>query len=103
MADYIHAGVFVPVLNNTEDVAQFTFSPSGNPTAQIRYWDEQAYVSELVVSAAPPSGTDQAVQSQNEARAATGSARPGKDGEPKAKKRKLDSKDTNKQKTVKSM
>ncbi|KIW73176.1 hypothetical protein, variant [Phialophora macrospora] len=50
LVSYIHAGVFVPVLNPTPDVERFCFSPVGNPTLKLAYWDEGGYVTELAVS-----------------------------------------------------
>ena len=52
LVTYIHAGVFVPVLNPTASTLRFTFSPLNNPAMKLAYWDEDAYVTELVVSAA---------------------------------------------------
>lgn len=50
MASYIHAGVFVPVINPTPSTARFTFSPLNNAAMKLAYWDEDGYVTELVVS-----------------------------------------------------
>lgn len=50
LVSYIHAGVFVPVLNPSPDIERFTFSPIGNPAMKLAYWDEDAYVTELAVS-----------------------------------------------------
>lgn len=50
LASYIHAGVFVPVLNPTPSTARFTFSPLNNVAMKLAYWDEDGYVTELVVS-----------------------------------------------------
>lgn len=50
LASYIHAGVFVPVINPTPSTERFTFSPLGNPSMKLAYWDEDAYVTELMVS-----------------------------------------------------
>ncbi|KIW88715.1 uncharacterized protein Z519_10761 [Cladophialophora bantiana CBS 173.52] len=50
LVSYIHAGVFVPVLNPTPDIERFCFSPVGNPAMKLAYWDEGAYVKELAVS-----------------------------------------------------
>ncbi|PWY68519.1 hypothetical protein BO94DRAFT_560923 [Aspergillus sclerotioniger CBS 115572] len=51
LVSYIHAGVFVPVLNPT-GAERFTFSPLSNPSLKLMYWDEEAYVTELTVSTA---------------------------------------------------
>ena len=50
MASYVHAGVFVPVLSPSASVEKFTFSPIANPTLKLKYWDEEAYATELIVS-----------------------------------------------------
>ncbi|KAK5035369.1 hypothetical protein LTS07_002806 [Exophiala sideris] len=50
LVSFIHAGVFVPVLNPSPDTERFTFSPIGNPAMKLAYWDEDAYVTELAVS-----------------------------------------------------
>ncbi|KAK5939978.1 hypothetical protein PMZ80_007396 [Knufia obscura] len=54
LVSYIHAGVFVPVHNPSAATERFTFSPLGNPTIKLQYWDEEAYVTELTVSAPEP-------------------------------------------------
>jgi hypothetical protein len=51
LVTYIHAGVFVPVLNPTASTLRFTFSPLSNAAMRLAYWDEDAYVTELMVSA----------------------------------------------------
>ena len=50
LVSYIHAGVFVPVLNSTASTDRFTFTPLNNPSLKLGYWDEEAYVTELIVS-----------------------------------------------------
>ncbi|KAI9374059.1 hypothetical protein BJX61DRAFT_541107 [Aspergillus egyptiacus] len=50
MVSYIHAGVFVPVMNPSASTERFTFSPLNNPAMKLMYWDEDAYVTELTVS-----------------------------------------------------
>lgn len=50
LASYIHAGVFVPVINPTPSTARFTFSPLNNTGMKLAYWDEEGYVTELLVS-----------------------------------------------------
>ncbi|KAF7594819.1 hypothetical protein BBP40_008149 [Aspergillus hancockii] len=50
LVSYIHAGVFVPVINPSAGTDRFTFSPLNNPSLKLMYWDEEAYVSELTVS-----------------------------------------------------
>jgi len=54
LVSYIHAGVFVPVHNPTAATDRYTFSPLSNPSIKLQYWDEGAYVTELVVSAPEP-------------------------------------------------
>ncbi|QKX63813.1 uncharacterized protein TRUGW13939_10984 [Talaromyces rugulosus] len=76
LASYIHAGVFVPVLNPTPSTVRFTFSPLSNPGMKLAYWDEEGYVTELVVS------TEELDKPKVDAKAA-------KDAE-KAKKRKAE-------------
>ena len=107
-ADYIHAGVFVPVFNATEGSEKFTFSPLGNTATKLAYWDEQAWVSELIVSSDTPKQTaavhDSQVRSASDLAAAAaeneGLLKPGKETETKAKKRKVEASDTAKQKKV---
>ncbi|KAL4778680.1 hypothetical protein BJX76DRAFT_362506 [Aspergillus varians] len=85
MVSYIHAGVFVPVMNPTASTERFTFSPLGNPAMKLMYWDEDAYVSELTVS------TDTEVQQapKNDKPASQSEAKT-KEAAEKAKKRKAD-------------
>ncbi|KAL6713446.1 hypothetical protein ACLMJK_008911 [Lecanora helva] len=105
-ADYIHAGVFVPALNATEETKRFTFSPLGNTTTKLAYWDEEAWVSELVVSSGSPKlgsaaneGQVRSVADQAAAAAENeGLLKPGQEGEGKAKKRKAEASASTKQK-----
>ncbi|KAK2810307.1 hypothetical protein FQN50_003038 [Emmonsiellopsis sp. PD_5] len=85
LASYIHAGVFVPVLNPTASTERFTFSPLGNPAMKLAYWDENAYVTELTVS------TEDLDKTRSKSKPATTdkSQKPLKEAE-KAKKRKAD-------------
>ena len=106
MADYVHAGIFVPVFNTTEDTERFTFSPLSNPATKLAYWDEDAYVSELSVSSGSPkqsatSGETQVPSAADRAAAAAeteGILAPGKESENKAKKRKAEAKEAASQK-----
>ncbi|CAG8340256.1 unnamed protein product, partial [Penicillium nalgiovense] len=50
LVSYIHGGVFVPVMNAASGASYFTFSPSNNPSLKLMYWDDAAFVTELVVS-----------------------------------------------------
>ncbi|KAL6237021.1 hypothetical protein BDW75DRAFT_93612 [Aspergillus navahoensis] len=82
MVSYIHAGVFVPVMNPSASTERFTFSPLSNPAVKLMYWDEDAYVTELTVSTDPePQGNDKPA-GQPEGKI--------KDATDKAKKRKAD-------------
>jgi hypothetical protein len=54
LVSYIHAGVFVPVYNSSDAVERFTFSPLSNPSLKLAYWDEEAYVSELLLETEDP-------------------------------------------------
>lgn len=58
LVSYIHAGVFVPVLNPTASTERFTFSPLANPAMKLAYWDQDAYVTELSVSEEPVAPTN---------------------------------------------
>jgi len=82
LASYIHAGVFVPVINPTPSTARFTFSPLNKPSMKLTYWDEDAYVTELTVSTDHSRGKSKTEQSESQAKAS-------KDAD-KMKKRKAD-------------
>lgn len=83
LTTYIHAGVFVPVLNPTPSTERFTFSPLGNPSMKLAYWDENAYVTELKVSDELSAANVSSTRGNNKA------TKSGKEGE-KLKKRKGD-------------
>lgn len=95
LVSYIHAGVFVPVLHPIgPESARFTFSPLSNTAVKLMYWDEAAYASEHVTEVAHPTSVKKAKENDR-ARLAAAAANEGlvplgKDGEPKAKKRKVD-------------
>ena len=97
-ADYIHAGVFVPVFNTTEETERFTFSPLGNTATKLAYWDEEAWASELVVSTGSPKSGAATTEGQgrsfaDQAAAAAeneGLLKAGTESEAKAKKRKAE-------------
>jgi RNA recognition motif-containing protein len=90
MASYVHAGVFVPVLNPSAGVEKFTFSPMANPALKLKYWDEEAYVTELIVSPPEPNQQDGASVAKAAAMAAEAeSIRSMKEGD-KNKKRKAE-------------
>lgn len=91
LVTYIHAGVFVPVMNPTASTDHFTFSPLGNTGVKLMYWDDEAYLTELMLS----SPEVEAVQDQPKTEKPTDSQQDGqvkslKETE-KAKKRKADS------------
>ncbi|KAI4125521.1 MAG: hypothetical protein LQ347_005355, partial [Umbilicaria vellea] len=105
-ASYIHAGVFVPVFDIAPGTERFTFSPLSNTATKLAYWDQEAYVSELIVSAPEPgkvAGTveNQARSASDKAAAAAekeGLIKVSKDTEAKAKKRKAEASAAAKQK-----
>jgi hypothetical protein len=88
MVSYIHAGVFVPVMNPTASTERFTFSPLSNPSLKLMYWDDEGYVTELTVTPSEEDGgqeqskDDKPVGNQQDNKSA-------KDAD-KAKKRKAD-------------
>ena len=107
-ADYIHAGVFVPVFNVQAGNENFTFSPLVNSATKLAYWDEEAWASELVVSSV--TSEKKSNTSENQGKSATdraaaaaeneGLLAPGKEAEMKAKKRKAEASAAAKQKKV---
>lgn len=107
-ASYIHAGVFVPVFDIASGTERFTLSPLNNTATKLAYWDQEAYVSELIVSAAEPgkvSGTveNQARSASDKAAAAAekeGLIKVSRETEAKAKKRKAEASAAAKQKKV---
>ena len=105
-ADYIHAGVFVPVFNASEEIERFTFSPLGNTATKLAYWDEGAWASELVISTGSPKLTASEGQVRSAADQAAAAAEkeglltPGKEADTRAKKRKAEVNPAVKQKKV---
>jgi RNA-binding protein 5/10 len=95
LVSYIHAGVFVPVMQApSPELDKFTFSPLSNPSLKLMYWDEAGYTSELVTARDERSPLTKAKESLN-ARLAAAAAKEGllgenKDVETKAKKRKVE-------------
>ncbi|BDD63443.1 hypothetical protein MAP00_008331 [Monascus purpureus] len=85
LVSYIHAGVFVPVMNPTASMDRFTFSPLNNPHLKLMYWDEDAYVTELMLSSEEPEKN----QGQSKDPITESQMKGGKETE-KAKKRKAD-------------
>ena len=106
-ACYVHAGIFVPVFKFVQD-ERFVFSPLGNKATKLAYWDEDAFVSELVVTEAPDDTSTAALDARvktatDKAAAAAekeGLLAPGKETEAKVKKRKAEAKDPGKPKKV---
>lgn len=98
----------MPVFNITASNAKFTISPLGNTATKLAYWDEEAFVTELIVSSATP--TPPAPTIENQARSASdraaasvekeGLLKPGKETDAKVKKRKAEANDSNKAKKV---
>ena len=107
-ADYIHAGVFVPIFNASEETQRFTFSPLGNTATKLAYWDQDAWASELVVSTGSPKPGSAVVEGQirsaaDQAAAAAekeGLLKSGVEAEARVKKRKAEASATAKQKKV---
>ena len=94
MVSYIHAGVFVPVLQALDkELAKFTFSPLSNNAVKLMYWDEAAYASELVTAVPDPKVAVKSKESEH-ARLAAAAANEGllgsQNGEPRLKKRKVE-------------
>lgn len=85
LVSYIHAGVFVPVLNPTMATERFTFSPAGNSSMKLAYWDEDAYVAELPINMSKSKLSDPKVSSTLSTEGTN--AKSSKDSE-KSKKRK---------------
>ncbi len=93
------------MFNAIEGSERFTFSPLGNSSIKLAYWDEQAWVSELVVSSITPREATAAHEHQVRSasdRAAAAAENEGllKETEAKTKKRKVETSDTTKQKKV---
>ncbi|KAI9784027.1 MAG: hypothetical protein M1835_003681 [Candelina submexicana] len=101
LISYIHAGVFVPVYNATAAIDRFTFSPLGNSSVKLAYWDEEAYVTELSTAsedkaevAKAAEGPKRAARKATNAAEKDGLVKIGKETEAKAKKRKADASST---------
>ena len=94
MASYVHAGVFVPVLNASAAIERFTFSPLTNPNLKLMYWDEDAYVTELVLPEMVQDQQESLATSLVTATAEKEGLKSTKDVE-KGKKRKVDVQQTN--------
>jgi RNA-binding protein 5/10 len=92
LVTYIHAGVFVPVLQLLdEESARFTFSPLSNSATKLMYWDEAAYVNEFsTVLPEPPAKRKESERDKLAAAAAKEGLVTEKDGESRSKKRKIE-------------
>jgi RNA recognition motif-containing protein len=89
MVSYIHAGVFVPVINPAASTERFTFSPLSNPSLKLQYWDEDAYVGEVVVTMGEHIPTEKSSKSTAATSVDKEGFKAAKEGE-KTKKRKAD-------------
>lgn len=102
---FIHPGVFVPVFNMTEETEQFLFTSWGNPTTRLQYWDDNAYVSQLLLADPTESVHDggKTLSATDEAALAAqkeGIVAVGAEADARSKKRKIETKDTTKPKKV---
>lgn len=90
MVSYVHAGVFVPVVDRFNgDSTKFSISPLHNPSIKLMYWDHAAYVRELITAEKIPS------KESTSAKLIAAAAKEGlvsstKDTESKTKKRKAE-------------
>lgn len=89
LVTYIHGGVFVPVTNAPSDASHYTFSLSNNTSVQLKYWDEEAYVSELVLSTAEDDAAQEQKANKITSNHGDGQAKDTKDSD-KGKKRRAD-------------
>ena len=96
LVDYIHAGVFVPLIGPRDGhTERFSFSASSDPSLRLKYWDDGAYVSELEVMA-NVGGTKAALSQGNQSAAPNpdpnkeGLIAIGDEGSGKSRKRKGD-------------
>lgn len=90
MVSYIHAGVFVPVMDPKPSTAHFTFSPLSNPSLKLMYWDDEGYVTELMLnSSEDDAGLDQPKSTKTSGQREQNESKGTKDAE-KVKKRKAD-------------
>ncbi|KAJ5857033.1 hypothetical protein N7455_007927 [Penicillium solitum] len=89
LVTYIHGGVFVPVMNAPSGASYYTFSPSNNPSLKLMYWDDEAYVTELVLSTAEDDAAQEQKANKTNSNHGDGQAKGTKDSD-KGKKRKTD-------------
>ncbi|KAF7717040.1 Uncharacterized protein PECH_003142 [Penicillium ucsense] len=90
LVSYIHAGVFVPVMDLNPGAAQFTFSPLANPSARLMYWDDEGYASELVLTPGEENNDQERPRSARGIGSKDQSEAKGPRESDKAKKRKAD-------------
>ncbi|PQE05955.1 hypothetical protein CJF30_00004900 [Rutstroemia sp. NJR-2017a BBW] len=102
LVTYIHAGVFVPVLQLLdEESARFTFSPLSNSATKLMYWDEAAYANEFsTVLPEPPAKRKGSERERLAAAAAKEGLVTEKDGESRSKKRKIEKESASSSKKV---
>jgi hypothetical protein len=90
MVSYIHAGVFVPVMDPNPSTAHFTFSPLSNPSVKLMYWDDEGYATELMLTSSEDDvGQDEPKSTKPSGQREPNESKGTKDAE-KAKKRKAD-------------
>lgn len=89
MVSYIHAGVFVPVMDPKPNRDRFTFSPLSNPSMKLMYWDDYGYCTELGVSAGDDENSQDTSRADKQTTIQEGQGKTSKDME-KAKKRKAE-------------
>ncbi|OQE13682.1 hypothetical protein PENFLA_c044G01911 [Penicillium flavigenum] len=89
LVSYIHGGVFVPVMNAPSGASYFTFSPSNNPSLKLMYWDDAAFVTELVVSTEEDDAAQEQRANKTTSNQGDAQAKGMKDSD-KGKKRKTD-------------
>ncbi|KAK3363380.1 hypothetical protein B0T25DRAFT_39020 [Lasiosphaeria hispida] len=88
MVAFIHTGVFVPAFD-ADPNPKFSFSPIYNPTLRLKYWDERAYPSVLVVSTdLALDGSSPDKQAANDDAGGAGKGAKGASGAKRAKKEK---------------
>lgn len=85
LVSYVHSGVFVPASSDPHLGSHLHFSPLGNPSMKIAYWDDEAYVAELKAS----NQDNEDVENVSHKHASATSLNNGKENS-KAKKRKAD-------------
>ena len=89
----------------TQETEQFSFTSWGNPTTRLQYWDDNAYVSQLLLADPIESAYDvgKTLSAADEAALAAqkeGIVAVGDEADARSKKRKIETKDTTKSKKV---